>query len=160
MKYRFLYLVWVLPIYLGFILSQQLMVYYGTENTYQNGVSIAADVTEFDIKQIAAQSNGYVVIEFIDGSGAHHERKLSLSIQMAQRIIDTQVIPIRYQPGAFQEIVMIPTYELQKETSLFNAFIAGIGFIVLTFVSIKATRFANKRLRDGEEEIIIERVDQ
>ena len=34
--------------------------------------------------------------------------------KMAQRIIDTQVIPIRYLEDSWQPIVMIPTYELQK----------------------------------------------
>ena len=77
-------------------------------------MSIAADVTDFDIKQIAAQSNGYVVITFPLPDGNQTERKLSLSIQMAQRIIDTQVIPIRYLEESWQPIVMIPTYELQK----------------------------------------------
>ena len=113
----------------------------------------------FDIKQIAAQSNGYVVLEFTTPDGELVERKLSLSVQMAQRIIDTGVIPIRYLEGSFQEIVMIPTYQLQKETSLSNLAIATIGFLILLAVSVIASRFAMKRVRFGEEELVIERVD-
>ena len=78
MKYRFIFLVWLLPAYLLFIIIQQGLVYQGAKDTYANGVSIAADVTEFDIKQIAAQSNGYVVIKFPNPDGELVERKLSL----------------------------------------------------------------------------------
>lgn len=159
MKYRFLYLVWLFPAYLAFIIVQQALVYTGTLDTYENGVSIAADVLDFDIKQIAAQSNGYVVITFIDPDGNVQERKLSLSIQMAQRIIDTQVIPIRYQEGTFQDIVMIPTYELQKSTSLSNMGVAFIAFSALAFFCFLGTRYANKKIKSGDSEVVIERVD-
>lgn len=159
MKYRFLYLVWLFPAYLAFIIIQQALVYTGTLDTYENGVSIASDVLEFDVKQIAAQSNGYVVITFIDPEGNVQERKLSLSIQMAQRVIDTQVIPIRYQKGTFQEIVMIPTYELQKSTSLSNMGVAFLAFSALAFFSFLGTRYANKKIESGDSELVIERVD-
>lgn len=159
MRYRLIYIVWLLPAYLLFIMIQQGLVYQNTIKTYNEGESIAADVLDFDIKQIAAQSNGYVVIEFIDPDGQRQERKLSLSVQMAQRIIDTGVIPIRYLEGSFQEIVMIPTFQLQKETSLSNLGIATIGFLILTGVSLLATRFARKRIKYGTEEFVIERVD-
>tara|TARA_B100000575_G_scaffold294556_1_gene311496 strand:- start:22464 stop:22877 length:414 start_codon:yes stop_codon:yes gene_type:complete len=127
---------------------QQITVHLGTVQTYEQGVSIAADVTDFDIKQIAAQSNGYVVITFPLPDGTQSERKLSLSIQMAQRIIDTQVIPIRYLESSWQPIVMIPIYELQKSTSIFNAIIALIGFII-TFT---AAIFASKYIRNSKPE--------
>lgn len=159
MKYRFLYLIWLLPAYLAFIIVQQGLVFTGTLDTYENGVSIAADVLEFEVKQIAAQSNGYVVISFVDPDGNQRERKLSLSIQMAQRVIDTQVIPIRYQAGKFQEIVMIPTYELQKSTSLSNMGVAFLGFAALAFFSFLCTRYANKKVLTGDHGLVIERVD-
>lgn len=160
MKYRFLYLVWLLPGYLLFLIIQQGLVYTQTIKTYEEGVSIASDVIEFDIKQIAAQSNGYVIITFTDPDGDFQTRRLSLSVQMAQRIIDTSVIPIRFLKGSFQEIVMIPTYELQKSTSLSNMGVAGIGFLILSVFSFFATRFARRRVQDGPEVIEIERVDQ
>ena len=159
MKYRFLNLVWLLPSYLAFIMVQQANVYRGTIHTYNNGESIAADVIDFDIKQIAAQSNGYVVLKFIDPDGDVLERKLSLSVQMAHQIMDTPVIPIRYQENTFQEIVMIPTYELQKGMTLSNLAVAFIGFAVLVTVSIFVTRFANKKATEGSSGLTVERVD-
>ncbi len=159
MKYRFLNLVWLLPSYLAFIMVQQANVYRGTIHTYNNGESIAADVIDFDIKQIAAQSNGYVVLEFIDPDGDVQERKLSLSVQMAHQIMNTPVIPIRYQENTFQEIVMIPTYELQKGMALSNLGVAFIGFAVLVTVSIFVTRFANKKAVQGSPDLTVERVD-
>lgn len=159
MKYRLLYLCWLLPAYLLFLIVQQGIVHTQTIKIYEDGVSIAADVIEFDIKQIAAQSNGYVIITFTDPDGVLQTRKLSLSVQMAQRIIDTSVIPIRYLKDSYQEIVMIPTYELQKSTSLSNMGVAGLGFIILSVLSFYATRYANKQITSGPEVIEIERID-
>ena len=89
-------------------------MYRGTIDTYNNG-SIAADVLDFDIKQIAAQSNGYVVLNFTTSTGENIEKRLSLSVQMAQQIMDIGVIPIRFQKNTYQEIVMIPVTRNSKE---------------------------------------------
>tara|TARA_R110000868_G_scaffold37111_14_gene131626 strand:+ start:36972 stop:37454 length:483 start_codon:yes stop_codon:yes gene_type:complete len=159
MKYSFIYLVWLLPAYLLFIIVQQGLVHQGTIDTYENGVSIASDVLDFDVKQIAAQSNGYVLIKFPTPEGEVIERKLSLSIQMAQRIMDTSVIPIRYKKGNFQEVVMIPTYDLQRSTSLSNMGVALIGFLALVFFSFLGTRYATNKIKNGDENLVIERVD-
>ena len=154
---RLLYFFWILPLYMGFITMQQIAVHFGTLHTYERGVGIAADVTDFDIKQIAAQSNGYVVITFPLPDGNQTERKLSLSIQMAQRIIDTQVIPIRYLEDSWQPIVMIPTYELQKSTSFLNSIIAFIGFIITITAAIFATKYIHTSKQENTD-IQIERV--
>lgn len=159
MKYRFLYLLWLFPCYLAFISIQQLNVYRGTIDTYKNGESIAADVMDFDIKQIAAQSNGYVVLNFTNADGDNIQRRLTLSVQMAQKIMDTGVIPIRYQENTYQEIVMIPVYEIQRSTSFMNMIIALIGTTILSVLCVFITRFANKRAEEGATELVIERVD-
>jgi hypothetical protein len=144
---------------MGFITLQQLTVHVGTIQTYKEGVSIAADVTDFDIKQIAAQSNGYVVINFPLPDGTMTEKKLSLSIQMAQEIIDTQVIPIRYLADSWQPIVMIPTYELQRSTSLLNGIIAFIGFVITLTATFYAIRYARKQRSELPDQFEIERIE-
>lgn len=156
---RLLYFFWILPVYMGFITLQQLTVHVGTIQTYEEGVSIAADVTDFDIKQIAAQSNGYVVINFPLPDGTMTEKKLSLSIQMAQEIIDTQVIPIRYLADSWQPIVMIPTYELQRSTSLLNGIIAFIGFVITLTAAFYAIRYARKQRSELLDQFEIERIE-
>lgn len=156
---RLLYFFWILPVYMGFITLQQLTVHVGTIQTYEEGVSIAADVTDFDIKQIAAQSNGYVVINFPLPNGTMTEKKLSLSIQMAQEIIDTQVIPIRYLADSWQPIVMIPTYELQRSTSLLNGIIAFIGFVITLTAAFYAIRYARKQRSELPDQFEIERIE-
>lgn len=159
MKYRLLYLLWLFPCYLAFLSVQQFKVYNGTIYTYENGESIAANVTDFDIKQIAAQSNGYVVLNFENPDGETIERRLSLSVQMAQGIMNTSLIPIRYKKNAYQEIVMIPTYEIQRSTSFMNMVIAIIGTSILAVICIFITRYANNRAEHGAEQLVIERVD-
>lgn len=159
MKFRVLYLFWCIPAYLLFLVVQQGLVYNGAINTYNNGESYLAEVMAFDVKQIAAQSNGYVDIKFTTNEGETINHRLSLSIQMAQYLLESQFIPIRYQKGAFLEIVMIPTYDLQKSTSLFNLAVALLGFIATVIFGTIIHRYAGKKLKTGDEEIIIERID-
>lgn len=158
-NYRFLYAYWLVPAYLLFLVVQQGLVYQGANDTYQNGETYLAEVTDFDIKQIAAQSNGYIDIEF-EVEGKRIERRLSLSIQMAQELMESSTIPIRYQKGAFQEIVLYPTFQIQKSTSLFNMGVAFIGFVVTVIAGIFINRYiARKVINKHDEEFEIERVD-
>lgn len=158
-KYKFLYLIWILPAYMLFISVQQAMVYKSSIDTYENGTTYLAQVTDFEIKQIAAQSNGYVNIRFEIDDGTTIDRRLSLSIQMAQQILESPTIPVRYREGAFTDIVMMPTFYLQKSTSLFNMCIAIVGLLATLLVAYLVHRYARGKLRDGDEELIIERVD-
>ena len=158
--YTLLHLFWLMPLYLAFIVFQQLSVYTGTQKTYENGKTYNAEVIEFDIKQIAAQSNGYVVIRFKPEKGDAIERRLSLSIQMAQQIMDKALIPVRYLKGAYPEIVMIPTLELQKSIAMSNATFASLGLIITALISFFASRYALRVSREGAEKLVIERVDQ
>lgn len=158
-KYRILYVYWLIPAYLLFLVFQQGMVHKGSIDTYKNGDSYLAEITDFEIKQIAAQSNGYVDIKFeVDGEVI--ERRLSLSVQMAQELMESSSVPIRYQKGAFQEIVLFPTYEIQKSTSLFNMSVAGFGLIVTIIAGLMVNQFVKRRSADAHaDEFEIERVD-
>lgn len=158
-SYRFLYAYWLVPAYLLFLIVQQGLVYQGSIDTYQNGETYLAEVTDFDIKQIAAQSNGYVDIEF-EVEGELIKRKLSLSVQMAQELMESSTIPIRYQKGAFQEIVLYPTFQIQKSTSLVNMSVAFLGFIVTVIAGVFVNRYIRRKvINKHDEEFEIERLD-
>lgn len=158
-KYRLLNLYWIVPAYLLFLVFQQGMVYKGSIDTYENGETYLAEVTDFDIKQIAAQSNGYIDLRFeVDGEVI--ERKMSLSVQMAQELMESSNIPIRYQPGAFQEIVLYPTFQIQKSTSFFNMSVALIGLVVTVIAGFFVNRYIRRKLADeNDEKFEIEMVD-
>lgn len=158
-NYRLLYFFWIAPAYLLFLVIQQGLVYQGAIDTYENGETYLAEVTDFDIKQIAAQSNGYVDIRF-EAEGETIERKLSLSVQMAQELMESSNIPIRYQPGAFQEIVLYPTFEIQKSTSLVNMSVAFLGLIVTVISGFLVNRYIRRKIADeNDEKFEIELVD-
>ncbi|MEX0845159.1 MAG: hypothetical protein WD022_07740 [Balneolaceae bacterium] len=158
-NYRILYLYWLLPAYLLFLTVQQGLVYRGAIDTFENGTTYLAEVTDFDIKQIAAQSNGYVDIEF-EAEDTVIARRLSLSVQMAQEIMESPVIPIRYKKDNFQEIVLYPTFEIQKSTSLYNMSVAFTGLIVLGIFGFFVNRYIRRKLIDeNDEKFEIERVD-
>jgi hypothetical protein len=158
-KYRFLYLFWVVPAYLLFLVVQQGLVYKGTIDTYKNGTTYMAEVIDFDIKQIAAQTNGYIILRF-EVDDQMLERKLSLSIQMAQELMQSANIPLRYQKGAFQDIVLYPTYQIQKSTSLFNMCVAFIGLIVTVISGFFVNRFIKRKVDDEfGDDFEIERID-
>ena len=151
-KYNYLYLYWLIPAYLLFLLFHQAFVYYGVIETYENGSSYTAEVIEFDLKQIAAQTNGYVVLKFTTDSGENIQRKLSLPIEMAG-------VPIRYQEDAFQSIVIMPTYDTQKGLVLTNMGMASIGALITIAIGFFVNRYVKKVKTEGEEEMIIERMD-
>lgn len=158
-KYNFLYLYWLIPAYLLFLVIHQGSVYYGVTYTYENGDSYTAEVVDFDLKQIAAQTNGYVVLKFTTGNGQMIQRKLSLPVEMAGEISKIQIVPIRYQEGAFQSIVMMPTYDTQKGLALTNIAMAAVGFLIAVGIGLFVNRYIKKQKTEGEEELIIERID-
>lgn len=159
-KYRFLYAYWLIPTYLLLLIFQQAVVYQSSEDTYENGTSYLAEVTDFDIKQIAAQSNGYVDIRFEREDGELIERRLSLSVQMAQKLLESSSIPLRYKKGNTQDIVLFPTYEIQRSTSFYNMGIAFIGLIITTIAGFFVNRYVRRKVANADDEKFnIERVD-
>ena len=158
-RYKFLYLFWLLPLFFLLLTLQQGGVYYGINDTFENGTSYTAEVVDFELKQIAAQTNGYVILRFDTREGVEIQRKLSLPVEMAGALQEIRVIPIRYQAGGWQEIVMMPTMETHKNLVWTNALMAIVAFIITLGIAITAHRFANKKLAEKEEEIVFERVD-
>lgn len=158
-KYTFLYLFWLLPAAFLFLILHQTAVYYGVTDTYENGTSYTAEVVEFEFKQIAAQTNGYIVVRFDTKKGQEIQQQLSLPVEMAGALQEIRVVPIRYQPRAMQEIVLMPTIEIQKNLIWTNALMAGAAFVITFFIALYVHRFANKKRKESDEEFVIERVD-
>lgn len=159
-KYSFIHFIWLLPAYFVLQFGYQTLNYYSVQNTYANGESYVATVIDFDVKQIAAQSSGYVVLRFSDSGGNQIQQRLSLPVQFAQVIMDSELIPIRYQPSAFREIVIMPVYELQKKVILVNISVALISLLATSIISFYASRYARNKVRFGEDVIEYERVDE
>jgi len=147
-----------LPAYFIWQAGYQLYIYNGLNDTYQNGESYIAEVLDFDIKQIAAQTNGYVVIRFSGSRDQVVEQKLSLPVQMAQVLMDSETIPVRYKEDSQKPIVIVSVYELQKDVLRVNMAVSGISLFVVLVISFFSTRYANRMIREGEEEIQIEHV--
>lgn len=158
-RYKYLYLFWLLPATFLFLILHQGSVYMGLEDTYENGNSYTAEVVEFELKQIAAQTNGYIVLRFDTQNGEEVQRRLSLPIEMAGGLQEIRVVPIRYQPDAFQEIVLMPTYETQKNLVWTNALMAFVAFLITLGIAIAAHKLVRKKLSEKEKEIVIERID-
>lgn len=157
-KYKYIYLIWLLPAYLLFLTVHQVSVYYGIADTYENGNSYTAEVIEFDIKQIASQTNGFVVLRFETRSGESVQQKLSLPVELAGMISELSQIPIRYQEGAFEDIVMMPTYRQHRSMTLSNAVMAFLGLLMALGVAWVSHRYAGRKLAGEEETLVIERV--
>ncbi|MDZ7771967.1 MAG: hypothetical protein U5K31_04405 [Balneolaceae bacterium] len=158
-RYHLIYLIWLLPAYLLFLCIHQVTVYNGVVDTFENGKTYTAEVVEFELKQIAAQTNGYVVLRFQTGQ-EQVQRRLSLPVEMAASLQETAVIPVRYRPDAFQEIVMVPTYNTQKGLALTNMGMALVGFLITLPIAWIAHRFAGRSIAGGEEQLVIERIDR
>lgn len=134
----------------------QWQVLDGLQETYNQGESLIASVVDFDIKQIAAQTNGYVDLSFTPSDGELREQRLTLSVQMAASIMESEVVPIRFLETSFEPIVMTATYPLHRRVVLTNMAMLGLGFLGVLFLSVFVSRYISKRLQIGKKEIIFE----
>lgn len=159
-NYKLIYLAWLLPAFFLGLIFHQTMVYYSIIDTYENGNSYTAEILDFEFKQIASQTNGYVVLQFTTKEGEEIQKQLSLPIEMAGELQQANVMPVRYQPNTFQEVVILPTYNMQKGLVWTNIGMAFIGLLITLFIAFIAHRYANKLKRDGTDEMVIERVDK
>lgn len=157
-RIKYLYLIWLLPLAFLFLSLHQTAVYYGIIDTYKNGTSYTAEVVDFEVKQIATQTSGYIILRFGD-EGEKVQQKLSLPVEMASQLTRIRVVPIRYQPGNFQEIVMMPTYETQKNLVWTNIAMAVLGLLIAITIAIIAHRFVKNKIKSDQKEIEFERID-
>jgi len=158
-KYYFIFLIWLLPAYFVFQGGYQLLIFQGLTTTYDDGKSYIADVIDFDVKQIAAQTNGYVVLEFETEDDGTVIEQLALPVQMAQVIMNSELIPVRYNSSSFSPIVMMPVYDLQKSVIKVNLGVTSFGLVVTLLVALWASKYARNKIKNGEEELEFERLD-
>ncbi|MGD8427714.1 MAG: hypothetical protein PVH63_08775 [Balneolaceae bacterium] len=158
-SYKYLYFFWLLPASFLFLVIHQSLVYNGLVDTYKNGNSYTAEVVHMRIRKIAAQTNGHINLRFKDKDGKVIEKSLSLPIEMAGKLEKIRVIPIRYQPGAFQEVVFMPTYKTQKDLVWTNIAMASFALIATLLIALYAHRYANKKISGGNEQVVFDRID-
>ncbi|HAC15969.1 MAG TPA: hypothetical protein DCE78_08510 [Bacteroidetes bacterium] len=142
--------VWLLPLYLAYQLTYQTRVLFSMQDTYENGESVIADVIDFRIKQIAAQTNGYVVLRFTTADGATTEQRLSLPVQLAAPIQNSAKINIRYIKDNFQNIVMTPTFRFHRNMVIVNIGVLTVSTLITFLIAIWGAGIARKRLVEPE----------
>jgi hypothetical protein len=120
------------------------------QDTYENGESIIAEVIDFKIKQIAAQTNGYVVLRFSSSDGVLTEQKLSLPVQLAAPIQNSALINIKYMKGNFQNIVMTPTFRFHRNMVIVNIGVLIVSTLITILIANWGSGIARKRLLDPE----------
>jgi hypothetical protein len=150
--------IWLLPLYIGYQLGYQINVLFGMSATYTQGESILAKVEDFRIKQIAAQTNGYIVLDFITANGTHVNRLLSLPVQMAAPLMNFAIVDIKYLEGSTQEIVITATYDVHKNMIIVNIAVLTLSLMIVTMIAVWATRFANRKIQLPDEPVFT-RVD-
>lgn len=130
------------------------------QSTYKNGASYVAKILDFEIKQIAAQRSGYATIRFNTKPGNNKTLTIGVSGETIARLSQFKSIPIRYKKDAYIEVVFTPTYEVQRGFVLSNMAMAGVAFIITFFIGLLAHRKARKLSKEGEKELVIERVEE
>jgi hypothetical protein len=143
--------IWLLPLYLTYQLVYQSQVLYSLQQTYKTGEQIVAVVEDFRIKQIASQTNGYVVLNFSTASGETINRRLSLPVQLAAPIQNMALINIRYREGVNQEIVMTPNYRFHRNMVIVNIGILIISTLITILIARWASSFASKKIIEPDE---------
>jgi len=158
-RYKFLYLIWLLPATFLALGLHQTFVYYSIQDTYQNGESYSAEMLDFEYKRIAAQTNSNITIQFETDQNQIIKKLLTLPVEMAGDLQGLHIIPIRYKPDSFQEIVLMPAFDTQKSLVWTNMAMAGLALLISLFIAVGVHRFTWKRIKNGPEELEIERID-
>src|SRR5690606_32310378 len=103
-------LYWLLPAYLLFQSVYQIQVLRGLEKTYAEGQSYTADVVDFRLKNMQAQSNGVIELSFAKEDSSIVDQRMTLPVQMAAQLRQYGKLPVRYLEDSPQPIVIITTY--------------------------------------------------
>lgn len=137
---KLVYLTWLIPAWLLFLSLYQGYVLRGMMQTQATGENLVAFVEEFDIKYIASQTNGYVVLRFRPSDGVVRVEKLSLPVQVAAKIQNLAAIPILYKPDSSVPIVMTPTFPFQRSMMIVNLAIMAVSLLITGLVAWYFTR--------------------
>ncbi len=150
------YLLWLLPLYLLGMAIHMGAIYQGLGKTYEQGDSYIADVVHFEIKQIAAQTNGSITVRFTTEEGHEITRKLSQPIQNAAQLQASELMPVRYMEASYQPIVLVPIYEFHRKMVLMNLAVLAASLLITFFIALTAHRFASRKLaaRDEPQQLI------
>lgn len=143
--YHLSHLAWLIPLALAGLLFQQVSVFYGITKTMEQGETVEAFITDFRIKQIAAQTNGYVDLHFFDSAGNERKERLSLHAQHASRLIGANTVEIRYLAGTTYDIVIAKTFDYHRSTVLVNMGVILLSLLVMVPVCIWASRYARRQ---------------
>ena len=142
---KLLLLTWIIPAYLIFLSYYETSTWLGIRSTNQYGEPLVAQVIDLTIKNLQAQSNGRIEIEFVDSKGLNHSKKMSLPVQLAAQLQTYAVIPIRYLEDSSQEVVFVPTAEFHSNMVLMNMAICYIGALFTIWVGIRINKFIFKQ---------------
>lgn len=151
------YIYWLLPAYLLFQTVYQVQVLRGLEMTYGKGESYVADVVDFRLKNMQAQSNGIIELKFDINSGETVQKRMTLPVQIAAITRQYGKIPVRYLADSPQPIVMIPTYDFHHNMVRINVAILASSLLATLIMGYFVLRWS-RRIRD-EAELIFERID-
>ncbi|MBP3193637.1 hypothetical protein [Natronogracilivirga saccharolytica] len=153
------YLLWLLPLYLFGMAVHMGAVYYGLDKTWEEGESYLADIVHFEIKQIAAQTNGSITVRFETDDGEEITRKLSQPIQNAAQLQASEMMPIRFMENSYQPVVLVPIYDFHKQMVLVNLAVLLVAIIITFFIALTAHRFASRKIGGKDPEQKFEIID-
>ncbi len=158
--YKLAYLYWFIPLFFLALTLHQAAVYQGIKTTYKEGTSYTAKVLEFDTKQIVTQTSSYAVLEFDTKEGETIRRKLSLPVEISGKISESRIIPVRYHPDSFQEIIIIAAYDAHTSMTLANIAMAVFALLATSILGWGVTRWIrSKTSRNAPRKLIIENIN-
>jgi len=137
---KLVYLTWLIPAWLLFLSFYQANVLSGMIQTQASGESLVAFVEDFDIKYIASQTNGYVVLRFKPTDEIERVDKLSLPVQVAAKIQNLAAIPILYKSDSSVPVVMVPTFRFQRSMMIVNLAIMAVSLLITGLIAWYFTR--------------------
>src|SRR5699024_5453205 len=112
-------------------------------NTYKNGTSYTAELTDFEFKRIAAQTSSSIAIRFKDKNDSMIKKQMSIPVEMAGDIQKIRIVPIRYEHYNYVEVFLLHPYKTQKSLVCTNMAMAGLALIIGLGIAISSHRYAH-----------------
>ncbi len=153
--YKYAYLYWLIPLFFLGLAVHQTAVRQGLKNTYKEGTSYTAEILQFETKQIVTQNSSFVVLEFETKSGKVIREKLSLPVEISGTVSKGKILPIRYDPDSFQDIIIIAAYEDHKSVTLVNIAMAAFAFLATAILGWGVNRWVRSQNKPNKKQKLI-----
>jgi hypothetical protein len=135
---------WIVPVILFGLMVHQAWVVYSVTQTWNDGKAATAEIVDYEMKEMAAQTHGIMTLRIPLPDGHSIEETLSMPAMLATQVRNTEQLEVRVRPGRSQQIVVAELMRTQRRMAMINVIIAGLGAVFVAGAIIAWRRYINR----------------